>query len=377
MQRIIEVKVKSDYLTKDSDQAGNQYEANVTILRLTFDESWDGFAKKVVFWNARGEGPVQRILTTDMLEDITQNPRIYLCPIPGEPMAVAGKCEFVVEGYVDGKRQRTVGDKLKVRQSPYSLTETEPADPTPSQAEQLQTEIDGVIKDIQRAVDASNEADKALATALEAQNAAGAAMEAAAEATQAAEDAKNAVISKHASKHGASGDDPITPAMIGAATPADVDLVEELAHTAIDAAGDAHTAATNAQNTANAAAQAAATAQSTANSAATAATNANNNANGRLSTGGGTVTGRIKAAGFDTTDYTQPFEAPEHIDFHSGGSVLDYNGRLSILTDGDLYYRKPNGVGGRMLYEYMITKSTADIGAGVAMAPGTWYAVYE
>ena len=370
MQRIIEVKAKADYLTKDSDQAGNQYEANVTILRITFDESWDGFAKKVVFWNARGEGPVQRTLTTDLLEDITQNTRIYLCPIPGEAMTVAGKCEFVIEGYLDGKRQRTVGDKLKVRPSPYSLTETEPSDPTPSQAEQLQAEIEKVLHDIQRAVEAANAAAEALNTALEAQKAAGAAVTAAAEATQAAEDAKNAVISKHASKHGASGDDPITPAMIGAATPADVELVEELANTAFDAAGDAQAAA-------NAAAQAATNAQNTANAAAQAATNANNNANGRLSTGGGTVTGRIKAAGFDTTDYTQPFEAPEHIDFHSGGSVLDYNGRLSILTDGDLYYRKPNGVGGRMLYEYMITKSTADIGAGVAMAPGTWYAVYE
>ena len=363
MQRIIEVKAKADYLTKDSDQAGNQYEANVTILRITFDESWDGFAKKVVFWNARGEGPVQRTLTTDLLEDITQNTRIYLCPIPGEAMTVAGKCEFVIEGYLDGKRQRTVGDKLKVRPSPYSLTETEPSDPTPSQAEQLQAEIEKVLHDIQRAVEAANAAAEALNTALEAQKAAGAAVTAAAEATQAAEDAKNAVISKHASKHGASGDDPITPAMIGAATPADVELVEELANTAFDAAGDAQAAATNAQNTANAAAQA--------------ATNANNNANGRVSKGGDTINGTLKTARLEVTDYTQPFEAPEHIDFHSGGSVLDYNGRLSILTDGDLYYRKPNGVGGRMLYEYMITKSTTDIGVGVAMAPGTWYAVYE
>lgn len=370
MQRIIEVKVKSDYLTKDSDQAGNQYEANVTILRLTFDESWDGFAKKVVFWNARGEGPVQRILTTDMLEDITQNPRIYLCPIPGEPMAVAGKCEFVVEGYVDGKRQRTVGDKLKVRQSPYSLTETEPADPTPSQAEQLQVEIEKVLHDIQRAVEAANAAAEALSTALEAQNAAGAAMEAAAEATQAAEDAKNAVISKHATRHGASGDDPITPAMIGAATPADVELAEELAYTAFDAAGDAQAAA-------NAAAQAATNAQNTANAAAQAAANANANADARLSIYGGTVNGRVRATALEVTDYGTPFEAPEHIDFHSGGSVLDFNGRLSILTDGDLHYCKANGVGGRLLIEHMITKSTVDIGAGVAMAPGTWYAVYE
>lgn len=365
MQRIIEVKVKSDYLTKDSDQAGNQYEANVTILRLTFDESWDGFAKKVVFWNARGEGPVQRILTTDMLEDITQNPRIYLCPIPGEPMAVAGKCEFVVEGYVDGKRQRTVGDKLKVRQSPYSLTETEPADPTPSQAEQLQVEIEKVLHDIQRAVEAANAAAEALSTALEAQNAAGAAMEAAAEATQAAEDAKNAVISKHATRHGASGDDPITPAMIGAATPADVELVEELAYTAFDAAGDAQAAA-------NAAAQAATNAQNTANAAAQAATNANNNANGRVSKSGDTINGPLAVQRLQVTDYTQPIEAPQYIDFHLAGSNADHDGRLSIDGSGNIFFNSS-----KMMHVGMITKSTTDIGEGVAMPINSFYIVYE
>lgn len=42
MDRIIQVKVNGDYLTKDSDQAGTQYEANATTLRISFDEGWGG-----------------------------------------------------------------------------------------------------------------------------------------------------------------------------------------------------------------------------------------------------------------------------------------------------------------------------------------------
>ena len=70
MDRMIEVKVSGDYLTKDNQNAGVQHEANVTALRIAFDESWDGFAKKVTWWDAKGANPVERTLTADLLEDM-------------------------------------------------------------------------------------------------------------------------------------------------------------------------------------------------------------------------------------------------------------------------------------------------------------------
>lgn len=222
MKRIIEVEVSGDFLNKDSDQAGTQHEANATTLRITFDESWDSYAKSVTFWDARGLNPVTRVLTVDLLEDITKDTRVYLCPIPGEPLAVAGRFQFVIEGYVGGQRQRAVGDVLKARPAPRVADNVPATDPTPTQAQQLQGQIDAVIGNIQRAIDAANAADSAIATAQAAQTAAGAAVAAAAEATQAAENAKNAVISKHASKHAAGGDDVITPAMIGAVDETDI-----------------------------------------------------------------------------------------------------------------------------------------------------------
>lgn len=208
MERIIQVKVTGDYLTKDSDQAGTQHEANATTLRITFDEGWDGYAKSVTFWDARGLNAVTRVLTVDLLEDIQKSSRVYLCPIPGEPMAYSGKFDFVIEGYVEGKRQRAVGDVLKVKPAPYVADGTEPADPTPTQAEQLQTQMDAVIEKIKEAVEVSEMADEAKQTA--------------ADALAAAERAEDLMkTGTHAVRHQVGGDDPLTPAMIGAVAESD------------------------------------------------------------------------------------------------------------------------------------------------------------
>lgn len=152
MDRIIEVKVGGSYLSKDNKNAGVRGEANVTKLRIAFDEGWDGYAKKVTFWDARGGNPVERTLTTDLLEDITKSTRIYLVPIPAEPMAEAGTLTFVIDGYIDGKRQRSIADSLEVKDSPIADNAGEPADPSPTQAEQLQKQIDGVLGDVRDAV---------------------------------------------------------------------------------------------------------------------------------------------------------------------------------------------------------------------------------
>ena len=146
MDRIINVKVGGNYLSKDNKNAGVRGEANVTKLRISFDEGWDNFAKSVTFWDARGANPVQRTLTTDLLENISENTRVYLVPIPAEPMTEAGTLTFVIDGYTDGKVQRSFADKLEVKDAPITDSAEEPADPTPTQAEQLQTQIDGIMQ---------------------------------------------------------------------------------------------------------------------------------------------------------------------------------------------------------------------------------------
>ena len=173
MDRIIEVKVNGNYLTKDSRIAGVQHEANATNMRIEFDAGWDGFAKKVTFWDANGMNPVERTLTADLLEDITVSARIYLCPIPGEAMAESGECTFIIDGYVDGKRQRSISDTMEVRYAPFIEEAGEPSDPTPTQAEQLQVQIDTILEDMAeeaiKAVNAKTAAETAQTAAETAQ----------------------------------------------------------------------------------------------------------------------------------------------------------------------------------------------------------------
>ena len=162
MDRIIEVKVCGNHISKDNKYAGVSGEGNVTKLRITFDEGWDGFSKTVTFFDAHGNNPVKRIQGVDLIEDITKDARTYLTPIPPEPLSIAGELTFVVDGYhLDGKRQRSVADKLVVKESPNTDNAGEPTDPTPSQAEQIQGEIEKIKGDIVMAVEAKNDAEAA------------------------------------------------------------------------------------------------------------------------------------------------------------------------------------------------------------------------
>lgn len=151
MDGIINVRINGNHLTKDSRRAGVQHEGNATSLRIEFDEGWVGYAKTVTFWNARGENPVKQVLTTDKLPDIIGSLNVYLCPIPPEAMTEAGELTFVVDGYADGIRQRSVSDVLEVIYAPFDPEAGEPTDPTPTQAEQLQGQIDSIIGTVQNA----------------------------------------------------------------------------------------------------------------------------------------------------------------------------------------------------------------------------------
>lgn len=158
MDRVINVKVGGNYISKDNKNAGVRGEANVTYLRITFDDSWIDYAKKVTFWDALGRNPVERTLTLDLCENIADNTTIYLVPIPGEPLAEAGTLTFVIDGYIEGKRQRSMSDKLEVKDAPLADNAGEPTDPIPTPAEQWQEQIEMLAEDIAVAYIARDEA---------------------------------------------------------------------------------------------------------------------------------------------------------------------------------------------------------------------------
>lgn len=153
MDRIIEIKVYGNHVSKDGKYAGVKGEANVTNLRITFDESWDNYEKEVVFWDAYGENPVRIVLTTTLIENIENSTRVYIVPIPAEPMARAGMLTFTIYGCVDNKKQIGVTTQLEVKDSPEIL---QPVDPTPSELEQIQTQFEAVKGDLQKALVATD-----------------------------------------------------------------------------------------------------------------------------------------------------------------------------------------------------------------------------
>lgn len=170
MDRIINVKVGGNHLSKDNKNAGVRGEGNVTLLRITFDEGWDGYAKTVTFFDAHGNNPVKRVETVDLIEDIENDARTYLTPIPPEAMTVAGELTFVIDGYLDGKRQRSFADTLVVKDAPIADNAGEPTDATPTEPEQWQTQIDTMMGTIQEAFVAKGEAVQARDEAVTAKN---------------------------------------------------------------------------------------------------------------------------------------------------------------------------------------------------------------
>lgn len=189
MDRLINITVKGTHLSKDSNRAGVRGEANVTRLRISFDDGWKGFAKKVTFWDALGKNPVTIPLTADMLEDIASSTCTYLCPIPGEALTEGGTLTFIVDGYTDGKRQRSVSDELEVIPAPLTEGSGDAQDPTPSEAERLQAQIDGILDVIANEVTGASE---------HATNAATSEDNAAEYARQARESAYDALVSENA-----------------------------------------------------------------------------------------------------------------------------------------------------------------------------------
>lgn len=144
MDRIIEVKVNGNYLSKDNKNAGVRGEANVTRLRITFEEGWDDYTKKITFWDARGLNPV----TVVLLPELAENENTYLVPIPAEPMAEAGALTFVIQGTVDDRVQRSISDKLEVKNAPIAQADNPPASPTEDELTQLEGEIEQIKGDI-------------------------------------------------------------------------------------------------------------------------------------------------------------------------------------------------------------------------------------
>ena len=155
MDRIVEIKVCGNHITKDNKYAGVKGEANVTKLRISFDIGWEPFTKKITFWNAHGENPVAIILLPDHVENPTDG-RTYIVPIPAEPLMESGMLTFVIEGSLGNKVQRSISDRLEVKDAPVAKDASAPVEPTPDELEQMRQGIEAMKKDILKAIQAED-----------------------------------------------------------------------------------------------------------------------------------------------------------------------------------------------------------------------------
>ncbi len=174
MDRTIHVTVNGEFVKKDSKNAGVRGEGNAAKLHITMSEDWRQYSKRLIWRNALGENPVSVLLYKSVAELVvtqaegdggeTADPLVFDTPIPSEPMAVDGWCSFTIEGFRDSDPTAVaiaVTDYLLVKPNDSFGA---PAEPTPTQAQQLQVQIDRITEEtaavVQEAVDALEQAER-------------------------------------------------------------------------------------------------------------------------------------------------------------------------------------------------------------------------
>jgi hypothetical protein len=168
--RIITIQVAGEHIKKSSSVIGASGSHNAVTLEVSFDSTWDGTTKKLYFFDATGGNAVYRLLTLDLLKE--GETAVWQVPVPSEPLASAGEATLTIRGVEPNETDPEVADRIMmaasttftVLEAQLPSEDTAPAEPTPTQAEQIQAQIDALIADLQ-AVEADAEAAASAAAA--------------------------------------------------------------------------------------------------------------------------------------------------------------------------------------------------------------------
>ena len=174
-QRIVKLQIANEYIVGSGVSIGAVGSHDDVLLEMDFRSSalWAGTTRRAIFSNALGENRTPIILTTDLLAE--GHSEVYLVPVPAEAKDVAGECFLTVEGYIgEGESEivRVVTEEATFRVLPSKLYHNENPSLTPSEAEQLQAEIDAIKETVAEVANARQEtSDNAAASANSAQDA--------------------------------------------------------------------------------------------------------------------------------------------------------------------------------------------------------------
>ena len=147
-QNIVKLQISNEYIQGSGVSVGAVGSHDDVLLEMDFRPSavWAETTRRAIFANALGENRTVIVLTTNLLEE--GQGEIYLVPVPQQAKDVAGECFLTVEGFVtDGNGKeivRCVTEEARFRVLPSKLYTNDSAPVTPSQAEQLQAEIDSI-----------------------------------------------------------------------------------------------------------------------------------------------------------------------------------------------------------------------------------------
>lgn len=161
-QKIVTLQIKDEFISGANVTIGAAGSHDDVLMEMDFRSSplWKGLAKRAIFSNALGEPCPPIILTTNLLEEGQSD--VYLVPVAAEAKNVAGEVFLTVEGFIgegETEKIRVVTEEATFRVLPSKLYHNENPSLTPTEAEQLQAEVDQIKQDI---VDAAK-----AATALE------------------------------------------------------------------------------------------------------------------------------------------------------------------------------------------------------------------
>lgn len=158
--RYINLYITNEYIKGVGEVVGAAGSHDDVAFRMTFGDMWEGLTKTIVWRNAYRENPVYTLVTAAMLEDVTV-PNVYIVPIPAEPKEFVGKMGMTifgadVEAGVETQATFSVYGEFVVMDSywPYGAREVE--DVTPSQAVQLQSQIEKLTDSMLEAIQKSN-----------------------------------------------------------------------------------------------------------------------------------------------------------------------------------------------------------------------------
>lgn len=158
MSRIIECHVNDEYILGSGVPIGAVGSFGDVILKLSFNEMWDGLSIVATFKDALGQNERVVMLLPSMLE--YGETRTYLVPVPKAAKALAGRAKLTLSGYstytIDEDGTKTVKkDSLtntataffRVLESDSAIVDDDSVGAT--LADQVQTELNEMGEDME------------------------------------------------------------------------------------------------------------------------------------------------------------------------------------------------------------------------------------